>query len=63
MKDNGEQELSKVTEVIPMAVDALTLWLDAKYQEGPLLNLDAWDQLSPVQEVHEEHCIAKSFYQ
>lgn len=46
-----------------MAVDALTLWLDAKYQEGPLLTLDALDQLSPLQQVHEEHCIAKSFYQ
>lgn len=46
-----------------MAADALTLWLDTKYQGGQLLNLDALDQLSPVQEAHEEHCIAKSFYQ
>lgn len=31
--------------------------MDAKYQEDPLLDLDALDQLSPKQEVYEEHCI------
>lgn len=31
--------------------------MDAKYQEDPLLDLHALDQLSPKQEVYEEHCI------
>lgn len=54
---NMNRSLPKVIKVLPMGAGVLTLKLDAKYQEDPLLDLDALDQLSPRQEVYEEHCI------